>query len=95
MSDLPYVPPTTREGQLAGVAKELAQERASAMARITARLVASLERLRAEGERAPGAKQEAERHLWYLLVQREALGLRRHDDVYHALQIPKTLVPRL
>lgn len=34
------------------------------------------------------ARRQAEQWRWYLCVQREAIGLRRHDDVDATFPIP-------
>ena len=39
------------------------------------------------------ARHEAARQLWNLIVQREALGLTRHDDLYEQYRVPRSLVP--
>jgi len=38
-------------------------------------------------------RKSAARRLWFLVVHREALGLRRHDDVYEVYGVPPSLVP--
>lgn len=35
----------------------------------------------------------AARRLWFLIVHREAIGLRRHESLYDVYQIPRSLVP--
>lgn len=82
---------------------ELQREKASALRRVGQRLeqlIAELSRLRAElssarpGDRArPLARygelrREAEAQRWKMIVQREALGLTRHDDVDRYYPIP-------
>ena len=80
----------------AALEAELNKERASGLGR-TARqleeLLASCSTLRAELEHAKGdhrrvlleeydaVRRRAEEVRWYLMVQREAIGARRHDDV--------------
>jgi hypothetical protein len=91
---------------LARVEAEIAEEKARALARITAMLegaLGELERLsrRAEGLGEPERKalageharqrERVKRFAWYLAVQREALGLRRHDAVRELLTIPPPL----
>ena len=46
-----------------------------------------------EGQRARHRelRAEAEKYLWYLVVQREALGLWNHDDVYALYRLPPAL----
>jgi hypothetical protein len=85
--------------------KELQGERAGALGRMGATLerlideASALERalpLNAEArERALRqhelVRQEAEKYLWYLIVTREAMGLRLHEDVYAAYPLPPRL----
>jgi hypothetical protein len=40
------------------------------------------------------AEAEVARQLWRLMVQREAMGLTRHDEVYETYRIPRSVVPR-
>jgi hypothetical protein len=80
--------------------RDLVAERAAALARTTERLEAALEGLAAAdaawaGRRTPGALDrrrralaEAGERLWFLVVQREALGLYRHDELFQALRVP-------
>jgi hypothetical protein len=80
--------------------RDLWAERASALARATERLEDALRAL-AEADRALAAaptaaarelRREALAHagerLWFLVVQREALGLHRHDPLYEVLRVP-------
>jgi hypothetical protein len=91
------------EDSLARVERELQSERAGALARIAGRLgelVARLARLRSELPAEAGApraaqveayravRAEARLYRWYLEVQREALGLRRHDGLDEHYPIP-------
>ena len=72
--------------------EELVGERASALART----FEALERVLAElaGAAGPGQRlrefllEEARERLWFLIVQREAIGLTRHEVVYETLRIP-------
>lgn len=50
------------------------------------------ERMRLEAEHR-ALRKSAARRLWFLVVHREALGLRRHDDVYDAYGVPRSLLP--
>ena len=75
---------------------ELRQERTAALRISTERLEAALNQLAAAdaGSREWEAHhREAERLLWYLVVQRESLGLHRHDTVYEVLRIPASVQP--
>jgi hypothetical protein len=86
----------TVEDSFARVERELQSERAAALARIAGRLsdlVARLAEMRAHFPSQPVAartaqvaayravRAEARLYRWYLEVQREALGLRRHDGL--------------
>ena len=91
---------------LARTEAELRAEKAAALARIAGTLeglLAELDRRR-EGfgrlsseERAPATeaydalREQARLYRWYLVVQREALGLVRHDDVDRHYPLPEPL----
>ena len=70
------------------IEEELAGERAGALARA----FDALERALQELEQAKGRREhllaEACERLWFLVVQREALGLTRHQVVYEVLRVP-------
>jgi hypothetical protein len=80
-------------------------EKANALGRVGARLEALLQQLadleakvsRGEGVRAElverhhELREQAKLQLWYLVVQREAMGLNRHHDVYRIYVIPPKL----
>lgn len=70
------------------IERELAGERAGALARA----FEALERALADLERGLGRREpllaEARERLWYLVVQREAMGLARHEVVYELLRVP-------
>lgn len=87
----------------------VANERVGAMALTAQKLELSCKRLRelqADALMASGpqqkalagqiatAKQEAGRALWNLIVQREAVGLISHDDVYELYQVPTGLLAK-
>jgi hypothetical protein len=91
------------EESFARVERELQAERAAALARIAGRLgelVARLAEMRTGLPSQPGpgrkeqleayraVRQEARLYRWYLEVQREALGLRRHDGLDEHYPIP-------
>src|SRR5437762_13639235 len=91
---------------LARTEAELRAEKAAALARITGTLEGLLDELRRrrEGfgrlsseERAAAAdaydalREQARLYRWYLVVQREALGLVRHDDVDRHYPPPEPL----
>jgi len=71
------------------VEQEIAGARAGALARMTEALERALHAWRAA---PPGRRQElleeAGELLWYVVVQREALGVGRHEVVYEVLDVP-------
>jgi hypothetical protein len=89
-----------------GIERELNQERAAVLLRISSTLdslIAQLHAARTRVERLRGAdrerevaayrqlRQEAVRYRWYLEVQREALGLRQHHNLDEFYEIPASL----
>ena len=87
---------------------EIQGEKAQALGRTARAFEQELERLRAfekqvsalsssdRAKREPEhetLRKRASRRLWFLIVHREALGLRRHDDLYDVYLIPRSLVP--
>jgi hypothetical protein len=85
---------------------EIQSEKASGLRRVAAKLeslLAELEQLQGElvglsgpararcAARHEELRAEAEKQRWYLVIQREALGLRQHGDVYALYRIPPTL----
>ncbi len=89
---------------------ELRGERAAALKRIGRTLEESVAELRraedallcAPSERRDAARahrdevrRRTERNLWYLIVQREAVGFFRHDDLALTYDLPPGLVPRM
>jgi hypothetical protein len=85
------------------VEQELQQERAAALGRIGRRLqdlIVRLESLRAEMEHGPPLErhrlhveyrstwERARTYRWYLEVQREAVGLRRHEKLDETYPLP-------
>jgi hypothetical protein len=88
--------------ELRRVEVEIAEEKAAALARIAGRLQQLIDEaasLRAEaaagGRRAIGAydtvRRQAQLYRWYLQVQREAVGLSRHDDLDAFYPVPPRL----
>ncbi len=83
------------------IQRDLQAERASALARATEQLesaLADLAAAKAALAAAPSAaaralRREALEHaaerLWFLVIQREAVGLRRHEDLHDALRVPR------
>ena len=83
--------------------KELQEERAAALARISRRLERLLEQLQAAREQIARGREEdrardieayrelrqqAVKYRWYLEVQREAIGLRHHQRLDEFYPIP-------
>jgi hypothetical protein len=90
------------------ILRELNEERAAALLRISRTLEALIAQLRASRERLAHAqgsdrprevaayrdlRREALRYRWYLEVQREALGLRQHHRLDEFYPIPAPLEP--
>ena len=70
------------------IEQELKAERASALGRTGAALERAMAAWRAQP--APDTLREAKKRLWYLVVQREAMGLFEHRDAYDAYGVPHT-----
>lgn len=70
------------------IEKEIAGERAGALARAFEALEQALRDLEAATGRREHLLAEACERLWYLVVQREAMGLCRHQVVYEVLHVP-------
>ena len=68
------------------IEQELKAERASALGRTGAALERAMAAWRAQP--TPDTLREAKKRLWYLVVQREAMGLFKHRDVYDAYGVP-------
>jgi hypothetical protein len=94
---------------LARTEAELRAEKAAALARIAGTLEGLLAELQRRGtefgrlgseerDRAAEAydalREQARLYRWYLVVQREALGLFRHDDVDRHYPLPEPLSTR-
>lgn len=88
------LPPTG----LSALDYEIAGEQASALGRAGRRVEESLAALAACGDDA-GAREsyarDAAEAVWTYFVQREAMGLRRHDDAIRIHRIPKDILARL
>ncbi|HYO71440.1 MAG TPA: hypothetical protein VEU33_35705, partial [Archangium sp.] len=82
---------------------EIQSEKASAMRRVASRLESLLVELEETrkgwlGSSGPARARlaarhrelrgEAEQQRWYLLVQREAMGLRQHGDIHEMYRLP-------
>jgi len=84
----------------AAIEKEIRSEKAGALARALEALEAALEALEALArfDAAPRAGPaaairadlvaDAGERLWFLVIQREAMGLMRHDVVYEVVRVP-------
>jgi hypothetical protein len=87
----------------AGLLRELQEERAAALARISRRLERLLDQLQATREQIARDRdedrarniaayrelhKEAVKYRWYLEVQREAIGLRQHQHLDEFYRIP-------
>ena len=85
---------------------EIRREKVSALRRVGGHLEAVLSDLRALEEKLPAGESrdrarfverhrallaEAEKYRWYLIVQREAIGLTNHDDVLQQYPLPTPL----
>ena len=77
--------------------REIRGEKAGALARAVEKLEAALAALARhdEGATALGAPErrsdllaEAGERLWFVVIQREAMGLRRHEVVFEVLRVP-------
>lgn len=68
------------------IEQELKAERASSLGRAGAALERAMTAWRETP--SPEARREAQKRLWYLIVQREALGLFKHRDVYETYAVP-------
>jgi len=86
-----------------GLLRELQEERAAALARISRRLERLLDQLQATREQIARDRdedrarniaayrelhREAVKYRWYLEVQREAIGLRQHQHLDEFYRIP-------
>jgi hypothetical protein len=91
------------QDRIAAIDQEIREEMAASLGRVAGKLEGFLARLRVLAEehaRAPSAalvaehaalRAQAELHLWYLVVQREAIGLRQHARLYAVYPIPPRL----
>ncbi len=71
------------------IEKEIAGERAGAMARAVEALERALHDLRTAGAATRDlVLAEARERLWFVVVQREAIGLTRHEVLYDVLRVP-------
>ncbi len=83
------------------IQRDLRAERAASLARATERLESALAELAAAEAACAAAPTEVARahrrdalelaaeRLWYLVIQREAVGLRRHEEMQDFLRVPR------
>jgi hypothetical protein len=72
------------------VRREIRGEQTSSLARAGRALEAALEELSgARGALRADALAEAAERLWFVVIQREAMGLFRHDHVYEVYRVPR------
>jgi hypothetical protein len=86
-----------KEAQV-NIERQLVAERASALARVTEALERVLAELARDGREAAVRQlllDEAAERLWFLVVQREAVGLTRHEVVYDTLKVPMEVLRRM
>lgn len=98
--------PRTREEALGSVEREVRLEQATSLGRVGRQLEVFLEKLEAvrqalEGLEGPARRplvlahaelrKQAELYLWYLTVQREAMGIRQHGDLEDFYPIPRSI----
>ena len=70
------------------IEQDLKAERAASLGRAGAALERALADWRSA--QSPHTLREAQKRLWYLVVQREAMGLNRHREVYEVYGVPKS-----
>ena len=97
MKVLGKVPPERRQAALESVEDEIRGERARALART----IRSLEQALADLEHPPARRHpptreellaEAAERLWFAVIQREALGLPRHEEFLRELRVPPEVI---
>lgn len=87
-----------RDAALDAVGHEIAQEKASSLGRAGRRVEATLAALAAhQGDAAErrALVQEAADAVYACFIQRELIGLRRHQDVIREYRIPGAVLARL
>ena len=104
MSAIPFVSMANEPvGGALAIEVEIRKEKVSALRRVGGHLEAVLSDLRALEAKLPARESldrarfverhrallaEAEQYRWYLIVQREAIGLTHHDDVFAQYPLP-------
>lgn len=88
-----------REAALDALSHEIAQEQASSLGRAGRRVEEALAKLAAEGGRDASERralvQEAADAVYAYFIQREIIGLRRHQEVIREYAIPNAVLARL
>ncbi len=87
------VPFERRQAALRSTEDEIRGERARALGRTVRALEEALARLASPRPPPPGHSREdllaaAGERLWFAVIQREALGLNRHDEFLHDMHVP-------
>ena len=70
------------------IEKEILGERAGALSRAMEALERALHDLANGGVGLDDLLEEARERLWFVVVQREAIGLTHHDVLYEVLRVP-------
>jgi hypothetical protein len=71
------------------IEREIVSERAGSLARAVEALEKALESFHAAaGALREHLREQAGERLWYVVVQREAIGLTRHEVLYEVLRVP-------
>jgi hypothetical protein len=72
------------------IVREIRQEKVGALAQAVEALEEALAALRgvADGPARAEALAAAGERLWYVVIQREAMGLLRHDTLFDVLHVP-------
>ena len=98
---------TAEDNPLAGLEYEINAEKAASLGRAGAKLEEALALLRAFDAAPPALPAvqrraardervaEAAERLWYYIVQREAMGWNRHDEVLAVYDVPAEIQARM
>ncbi|MCI0570912.1 MAG: hypothetical protein L0Y66_09180 [Myxococcaceae bacterium] len=88
----------SRDDSHSALEHELAREKAGALTRVTAKLEATLAALGSlpstDAQRTRLVAEAAE-WLWYVVVQREAMGMTNHDVLYDTYKVPLEVRQRI
>ncbi|HSM91980.1 MAG TPA: DUF6665 family protein [Anaeromyxobacteraceae bacterium] len=78
------------------IVREIQSEKAATLARAARGLERALAELEAAPpERRPEAFAEAAERLWCVVVQREAMGVLRHETLYETYRVPREVRLRM